>query len=227
MSGAQPNAGAAGEIAVFSILRESKCSECGEELYGGSMLTMYRGAPLCLACSDLGHLVYLGRGDATLTRRARKYSSLSAVVRFSRSRGRYERQGILVEEAALERAEQECLSDEDRRAVQRARSAERRAEEDRELVERMTQAIRELYPRCPPAEARAIAEHTGRRGSARVGRTAAGRSLDAAALRLAVVAAVRHRHTNYDELLMRGRDRADARAAVAGRIEEVIDRWGG
>lgn len=228
MSGAQPNAGAAGEIAVFSILRESKCSECGEELYGGSMLTMYRGAPLCLACSDLGHLVYLGRGDATLTRRARKYSSLSAVVvRFSRSRGRYERQGILVEEAALERAEQECLSDEDRRTVQRARSAERRAEEDRELVERMTQAIRELYPRCPPAEARAIAEHTGRRGSARVGRTAAGRSLDAAALRLAVVAAVRHRHTNYDELLMRGRDRADARAAVAGRIEEVIDRWGG
>ena len=58
------------------------------------------------------HLVFLPRGDAALTRRASKYSTLRAVVvRFSRSRERYERQGLLVEEAALTRAEQECLSD--------------------------------------------------------------------------------------------------------------------
>jgi hypothetical protein len=37
------------------------------------------------------------------------------VVRFSRSRTRYERQGILVEEAALESAEAQCLADEDAR----------------------------------------------------------------------------------------------------------------
>src|SRR5512138_1286383 len=38
-------------------------------------------------------------------RRASRYSSLKAVlVRFSRSRNRYERQGVLVEEAALARA---------------------------------------------------------------------------------------------------------------------------
>ena len=53
------------EPVVFSILRNSNCSEC----------------------ADLDHLTYLARGDAALTRRVRKHSGLSvAVVRFSRSR---------------------------------------------------------------------------------------------------------------------------------------------
>ena len=61
--------------------------------------------PFCLACADLDHLEFLPSGDAALTRRSRKYSGLCAVVvRFSRSRGRYERQGLMVESAALERA---------------------------------------------------------------------------------------------------------------------------
>ena len=48
------------------------------------------------------HLVFLARGDVALTRRAGKYSTLRAVVlRFSRSRKRYERQGILVEEGGI------------------------------------------------------------------------------------------------------------------------------
>ena len=34
-------------------------------------------------------------------------------MRFSRTRGRYERQGILVETAGLEKAEQECTADAD------------------------------------------------------------------------------------------------------------------
>ena len=68
--------------------------------------------PLCLHCADLDHLVFLPRGNAALTRRASKHSTLRAVVvQFSRTRKRYERQGVLVEEAALERAEQECLAD--------------------------------------------------------------------------------------------------------------------
>jgi hypothetical protein len=65
-----------------------------------------------MACADMDHLVFLPSGDAALTRRAKTNSRLSAVVvRFSRARKRYERQGILVEEDALERAEQECLAD--------------------------------------------------------------------------------------------------------------------
>lgn len=84
-----------------------------------------------MSCADLAHLVFLPRGDAALTRRASRYSSLKAVVvRFSRSRNRYERQGVLVEEAALARAEQECLADSDARSRARERRAERDAEID-------------------------------------------------------------------------------------------------
>ena len=60
----------------------------------------------------LDDLEYLPAGDAALTRRAAKYSGRTAVVvRFSRSRGRYERQGILVEETALKKAELECTEE--------------------------------------------------------------------------------------------------------------------
>ena len=76
---------------------------------------------LCLACADLDELVFHPSGDAALTRRALKHSVLSAVVlKFSRARGRYERQGLLVEESALNQAEAECLAD--------AEARERRAE---------------------------------------------------------------------------------------------------
>jgi len=58
--------------------------------------------------------VYLHRGDTALTRRATKHSKLRAVVvEWSRTRKRYERQVILVEEAALELAEEERITDAD------------------------------------------------------------------------------------------------------------------
>jgi hypothetical protein len=80
-----------------------------------------------MECADLDHLVFLGSGDAALTRRATKHSSLWAVVvRFSRSRGRYERQGVLVQPKALEKAKEECLADADLRAPRQERDAERR-----------------------------------------------------------------------------------------------------
>src|SRR5215475_4695716 len=112
------------DILVFSIVKDSKCSECGVELFRGSFLRMEKEKPLCMACADLDHLVFLPSGDAALTRRSRKHSKLSAVVvRFSRSRRRYERQGLLVESEALDRAEVECAADESERVIARARSA--------------------------------------------------------------------------------------------------------
>src|SRR4029077_804632 len=79
------------DLVVFDIVRESKCAECLHELWKGDFLFMEGRRPLCLRCADLDHLVYLPRGDTALTRRARKRSALSAVVvRFSRSRRRYE-----------------------------------------------------------------------------------------------------------------------------------------
>ena len=218
---------AAAPPTVFSIVKESKCSQCDRELWKGELLTMQGNQPLCIECADLDHLFYLPSGDAALTRRATKHSGLWAVVvRFSRSRGRYERQGVLVQPEALEKAEEECLADADLRAARQARDAERRQYEDVELAARMAERIRELYPGCPPEEARGIAAHTAVRGSGRVGRSAAGRALDDHALALAVAAYVRHRHTRYDELLMGGRERADARSAIREEMDSVLDRWG-
>ncbi len=214
------------ELVVFWTLRDSGCSECGEELFKGRFLTLENSAPLCLRCADLDHLVFLPRGDAALTRRAARYSRLRAVVvRFSRARGRYERQGILVEPAALERAEEQCLDDEEVRVRRRERDADKRTAEDVRLVEQMSEQILALYPGCPGEEARAIAVHTAERGSGRVGRTAAARALDQDALRLAVMAAVRHNYTAYDELLAKGVDRFDAREMVRSRVEEVLEKW--
>ena len=210
----------------FRHLRDSKCTGCGKELWKGHFLVMEGEHLLCLSCADLDHLVYLPRGDAALTRRAKKYSALSVVVvRFSRSRGRYERQGILVGESALKHAEDECLADAQQRAARCGREELRRTEHDRDLAARMTEEILEMFPGCPPEEARAIAAHTAVRGSGRVGRTSAGRALDAEALTAAVVAAVRHNHTYYDQLLMSGWSRIDAREAISDAVDRVVESW--
>ena len=99
-------------IKVFISHRDSKCDECGEGLGRQAWITLEenKGA-VCLSCADLDELVFLPTGDAALTRRAKKHSTLSAVVlKFSTARGRYERQGLLVEEDALAQAEAECLA---------------------------------------------------------------------------------------------------------------------
>jgi hypothetical protein len=215
------------DIVVFqTVSRSVICSECKAELSKGDFLFMEKGQPLCLTCADLDHLDFLPSGDATLTRRARKHSTLSAVVvRFARARGRYERQGILVEAEAIEKAELDCLSDENLRMARRERDALRRSDEDKKLVIAMTQSIQRLYPGCPSDEAEKIARHTAERGSGRVGRSAAGRDLEEHALELAVTAWVRHSKTKYDKLLSCGIERSEAREMAREKIYEVLRRW--
>lgn len=215
------------DLKVFITVGASSCAECGEDLGRRAWITLVedKGA-LCLACADLDHLVFLPAGDAALTRRSRKYSTLSAVVlRWSRARKRRERQGLLVEEEALDRAEQECLADEDARARRREREAARRAELDRQYVQEFAQRVRQNFPGCPPGREIAIAEHACRKYSGRVGRSAAAKEFDAEAIRLAVVAHVRHAETDYDSLLAAGYDRWEARARVEGAVARVLDRW--
>jgi hypothetical protein len=216
---------AAPELVVILPVKDWTCVSCGDT---GPYLIMDNAGPACLTCADMDHLIFLPRGDATLTRRAKKASGLSAVVvTFNRSRKRYERQGILVEESALEEAEQSCLADEEVRLRRRERDRERRADEDVELQKRMAELIDRLFPRCPPERAEAIARHTGLRGSGRVGRSAAGRALDEEALTRAVIASVRHEDTEYDELLMAGVEREEARTRIRTKIDSVLDRWRG
>lgn len=215
------------DIVVFISTRNSTCGECGQELGSRAWITLDRKKDaFCLNCADLDHLVYLPSGDTALTRRSRKHSGLSAVVvQWSRARKRYERQGLLVENEALERAEKECAADEGARKLARARAAARRAELDLEYVCSFADRVREMYPFCPAAREHLIAEHACRKYSGRVGRSAAAKSLDEEAVRLAVTAHVRHAETSYDDLLLRGIERRDARERVYSKVLQILGRW--
>ena len=170
---------------------------------------------MCLSCADLDHLVFLPSGDAALTRRAVKYSTLSAVVlKWSRARKCYERQGLLVEPQALDRAEGECLADNDVRARRKEREAARRTEQDQAYMERFAVRVREHFPGCPTGRERTIAQHACLKYSNRVGRSAAAKELGAAAVRMAVLAHIRHTETGYDALLGEGYERWEARERV-------------
>jgi len=102
-------------VVVVPLKNDWKCHGCGGT---GDLLIMQDPGPACLRCAGLGDLEFLPAGDALLSRRAKARSTRSAVVvRFSRTRRRYERQGLMVEP--------QVLAD-----VRRELEAERRAHED-------------------------------------------------------------------------------------------------
>jgi hypothetical protein len=211
------------DLVVISPVNDWTCTACAGT---GGLLMMEDAGPLCLRCADMDHLVFVPAGDAALTRRAKQASRLSAVVvRFSRARRRYERQGVLVEEEALAAAEKACLADEEARRRRRERTEVARAGEDETFHAAFASEIVRLFPGCPPDRASAIARHAGTRSSGRVGRTATGRALEERAVTLAVVASVRHLDTGYDELLMMGTDRAEARDAVRLDVDRILEQW--
>ena len=217
------------ELKVFISSRESTCDECGENLGSKAWITLARDkGALCLACADLDHLIFLPSGDAALTRRSRKHSTLAAVVlKWSRARKRYERQGLLVEGPALEKAEEECLADSEARARSREREAARREELDLEYVNEFAERVNELFPKCPSGRERVIAQHACLKYSGRVGRSASAKRMDEEAVRLAVVAHIRHTETKYDDLLAKGYDRHDARSGVQDTISDILEKWEG
>ena len=97
------------ELVVIEAKKDWTCHRCGGT---GGLLIMEDGGPACLDCAGLGDLEFLATGDAALTRRAKaKSAKFAVVVRFSRARRRYERQGLLVEPAALLAARREIASE--------------------------------------------------------------------------------------------------------------------
>jgi hypothetical protein len=215
------------QLKVFVSNRESKCDECGEKLGHHAWITLRneKGA-VCLSCADLDHLVFLPSGDTAMTRRARKHSGLSAVVlKWSRARKRYERQGLLVENEALEQSESECKADATQRDNRRAQAVLRRAELDKAFISRFAARVREAYPHCPVGRESVIAEHACRKYSGRVGRSAAAKELNEKAIRLAVAAHVRHAETHYDKLLSSMIERREARAMVRDAASEILQQW--
>ena len=94
------------ELLVIAPLNPAwTCHRCGGT---GTLLVMEKRGSACLRCAGLGDLEFLPAGNALLTRRAKAASARhGVVVRFSKTRGRYERQGLLIEPAALAQARRE------------------------------------------------------------------------------------------------------------------------
>ena len=86
-------------------------------------------------------------------------------------------------------------------------------------------SVSERYPRNPEGREQIIAEHGCLKYSGRVGRSAGAKSYDEEMVRLAVIAHVRHRETNYDSLLAKGWSRGEARSQVRDRVEAVLIDW--
>ena len=86
-------------VVIQPLNTDWKCHRCSGT---GGFLMMESAGPACLRCVGLDDLAHLPAGDALLTRRAKaKSARYAVVVRFSRTRRRYERQGLLVEPQAL------------------------------------------------------------------------------------------------------------------------------
>jgi hypothetical protein len=98
------------ELVVVDPRNEAwTCHRCGRV---GGLLIMENPGPACLGCVGLGDLEFLPPGDPRLTRRAKaKSTRFAVVVRFSRARKRYERQGVLVEPSALAEARRELANE--------------------------------------------------------------------------------------------------------------------
>ncbi|MFB6300586.1 MAG: hypothetical protein ABEH65_10030 [Halobacteriales archaeon] len=96
------------ETIVFELRSmDSSCDVCGEELGPGRQIQLVEGpngeeCAYCLSCAGLDDLVFVPTGDHRLSRRVRARSERQAVVvKWARTRDRYERQGYLVEEPVL------------------------------------------------------------------------------------------------------------------------------
>ena len=216
------------ELKVFIVTGASECDECKAKLMPKSFILLKENkGGLCMKCAGLDHLIFLPSGNVALTRRSKKYSRISAVVlKWSRRRRRYERQGLLVENQAVEKAEKECDADADQRRKRQEKAALRSAELDKKYINEFSRHIRKLFPSIPDKRELEIAKHACRKYSGRVGRSASAKKLDEKAVRLAVIAHIRHAETNYDDLLLsHSCNKADARKKVAGKVDKVLRKW--
>ncbi|KAF2111321.1 hypothetical protein BDV96DRAFT_582878 [Lophiotrema nucula] len=105
-------------------------------------------------------------------------------------------------------------------------STRRAAVEQRDaaLIRKAELELNTLFPKIPSAERKVVLRQAFQKYSKRVGRS--GQTPMPRKVQLAVIAHVRHKHTDYDRLLMKGMDRDDARRAIVGPMQEVLRAWG-
>jgi len=127
----------------------------------------------------------------------------------------------------------QAVEERDKRVMARPKKspeqlAEARNRRHQREVSEFAAAIKDQFPGCPDDEVLGIAAHACAVGSGRVGRTST-LSTDEK-VHLAVVAHIRHCHTDYEQLLGGFGDyddRQEARECVSDEIDAVLEKWRG
>ncbi|CAH0052977.1 unnamed protein product [Clonostachys solani] len=87
-------------------------------------------------------------------------------------------------------------------------------------------AVLRVFPRIPPHDLEKVLDRALKKRSGRVGRTA--KLTVEAKARLAVIAHIRHNHTEYDSLLkQKEKSRGLARNDIAPKLKQICGEWGG
>ncbi|WP_103069746.1 DUF2293 domain-containing protein [Aquimarina sediminis] len=216
---------------IFLTKKEKlKCITCGKRIPKGKSYVAesegHKGT--CFSCSPFVGYVMLPPGNAAMTRRSKKHSTLCAIVlAWNQRRKRFERQGQLVEESAIEKARLECEKDQAARDVKNKKAAIVREIKDREYKIEFAKAIRRRYPNCPRDREFDIAKHACEKYSGRVGRTANAKQFDAKMIDLAVEAHIRHAETDYDTRFGQGKGKREIRSEVKYDINHILKKWSG
>ncbi|WP_158447945.1 DUF2293 domain-containing protein [Aquimarina longa] len=216
---------------IFLTKKEKlRCMTCGKHIPKGKSFVAesenHKGT--CFSCSPFIGYVMLPPGNVAMTRRSKKHSTLCAVVlAWNQRRKRYERQGQLVEEIAIEKARLECENDQAARNEKNKKAAVIREVKDREYKITFAKAIRKRYPNCPVKREFAIAAHACEKYSGRVGRTADAKQFDSKMIDLAVEAHIRHAETDYDTRFRQGKGKREIRSEVKYDINHILRQWRG
>lgn len=216
---------------IFLTKKEKlKCMICGERIPLGKSFVAesenHKGT--CFGCSPFGGYVMLPSGNAAMTRRSKKHSTLCGVVLiWNQRRKRYERQGQLVEENAIEKARLECEKDQAIRDEKNKKAAVVREIKDREYKIAFARAIRKRYHNCPVKREYDIAKHACEKYSGRVGRMADAKQFDAKMIDLAVEAHIRHAETDYDSRFGQGKNKKEIRSEIRYDVNHILRQWRG
>ncbi|KAI1463373.1 uncharacterized protein F4812DRAFT_245222 [Daldinia caldariorum] len=160
---------------------------------------------------------FVRRGNAYITRYCRKQAHLEGHIVYVVAEGR-KQTGIRVPKSIyLQALENHHLTKD-----ARARNLHKK---DTKLETDFRNSILSLFPQIPAKDVTEAIQQTMRKHSGRVGRTT---KLDIAErTRLAVRAHIRHRHTDYDELLRRGVQRDRARTQINQMVDKIACEWRG
>ncbi|KAF2467776.1 uncharacterized protein BDR25DRAFT_59551 [Lindgomyces ingoldianus] len=94
---------------------------------------------------------------------------------------------------------------------------------DANLIHQAQAELTILFPKMPKNETEVVLKRAFRKNSGRVGRTT--QISMRKKVQLAVIAHIRHVHTQYDQLLDNGMEREDGRKATWKGVQDVLRQW--